>query len=157
MNEHFAAAIIKRIDRLERDLRRWKLLGRAALACLGLAVLVGATSSYVAEEIRAQRFVFVDRDGQARGGLSVDPDGLVALRLLDQHGLPRALLSVTADGASALSLVERGKSRVILNLGPGLVVYDKSGLPRATLGVTPAGSPTLTLTDERGKIVWSAP
>ncbi len=156
MSECLSPAIEDRLDRLEREMCRWKKLATAALACLSLTVLLGAVAN-VAEEVKAKRFVLVGQDGQPRGGLSVDTDGIAALRLFDQDGLPRALLSVTANGSPTLSLVEQGRPRVMLNLGPGLVVYDKGGLPRATLGVTPAGAPTLTLTDLQGQVIWSAP
>jgi hypothetical protein len=157
MNELFTSTIMERFDGLQRDLSRWRWLAATALTCLGLTLLLGATTVDRVEEIRAQRFVLVGQDGKPRVGVGVNPDGIAALRLFDQNGSPRAELSVTADGTSSLSLVEQGGFRVVLGLGPGLVVYDKAGLPRATLGVTPANAPTLTLTDQQGKVIWSAP
>jgi hypothetical protein len=101
--------------------------------------------------------LLVDQDGQAQGGLGVDPEGIAQLRLFGKNGLPSAVLSVTAEGAPALSLVEAANQRVLLSFGLGLVVYDRRGLPRATLGVSPDGSGTLTLIDQQGQVVWSAP
>ena len=70
MNETNKPEVLQRLDRLERENRRWKVLGCTAFAVLGLIVLVGATGSKgtkVAEEIRARKFVLVDKAGKVRG------------------------------------------------------------------------------------------
>jgi len=105
MSECLSPAVEDRLNRLEREMRRWKKLATAALACLSLTVLLGAVAN-VAEEVKAKRFVLVGQDGQPRGGLSVDTDGIAALRLFDQDGLPRATLGVTLAGAPTLTLTD---------------------------------------------------
>ena len=69
MNGPQKDTVTQRLERLERELRRWKGLGSAAVVVLGLVILLGATGAKVPDEIRAKRFVLVDEDGKQRAVL----------------------------------------------------------------------------------------
>ncbi|MEE8509838.1 MAG: tetratricopeptide repeat protein [candidate division NC10 bacterium] len=135
MEERTMDTLMRRLERVERDNLRWKVLWSAAAAVLGLVFLLGATKSQkakVADEIRAGRFIVVDRDGKPRAELSVGPNGKVGLALADQNEKIRAGLGVASDGT------------------PGLALADKNGMRRATLVVRPDGTVRLDLTDKGG-------
>lgn len=165
MNEPMRNAVLQRLDRLERQHRRWQLLGGSALALLGLAVLLGATGSKeikALEEIRAKRFVLVDAHGAPRGGLHVGTDGKSRVILTDQMGTPHAVLFVEASGAPGLVLYDQAGGRratflVDTDHAPALVLTDGAGATRAKLFVRPEGSASLALYDQTGKLLWRAP
>jgi len=76
--------LTRRLDRLERENRRLKLLG--GLAMLGLAALtvMGQTApTSVANTLEAERFVLRDNAGNVRATLGLRPDGTAALALAD--------------------------------------------------------------------------
>ncbi len=59
MNEPTTDTLKQRIDRLEREARRWRVLAFGLLAVWSLVILLGATRG-VPDELKARRF---------RGGL----------------------------------------------------------------------------------------
>jgi len=98
-------ALATRLERLERGIRRWRVLGGIAWAglalgvALNLALLVrvpGALGiddeadtdeSQVAEdEVRARAFVLVDDEGRPRGAFGLRADGNPALAFSDAQG-----------------------------------------------------------------------
>lgn len=174
--------LVRRVDRVERDNRRWKILWSAAIAVPGFVFLLGATASEIptiVDEVRAHRFVLVDKDGKIRAGLSAGPDGKAGLALADKDGKIRAGLGVTPDGSPGLALADKngtrragltvsgdgtvsldftdkdGKSRAelaVLDYGsPVLFLRSNDGTPRAMFGFMTDHSPTITLTDKDGK------
>lgn len=72
MNESEANTLAQRLERLERDIRWWKLIGGTALATLCLFTLMGAKSGTIANEIRARNFVLVDSKGKVRAKLGIE-------------------------------------------------------------------------------------
>ncbi|MFQ5829323.1 MAG: hypothetical protein ACE5JD_09240 [Candidatus Methylomirabilia bacterium] len=138
MNEPTLDAVMQRLGRLERELRRWKALGSAALAVLSLLLLVGATGVRVPSELRAKRFIMVDETGRLRG-----------------------ILGVVADGSSILGLAGGQQSGLALSAHPGgrtsVVLTDGNGKRRAVLAVEPDGSSLLNLLDKNDKTVLKVP
>lgn len=132
----------QRVDRLEREVRRWRLFGPAALALLGLIVLLGATGQKVEDEVRAKSFVLVDQQGRQRAVLNVVPlpfFDIAGLRLYDQKGRARAALAVAGDGSSALNL------------------YDQANFTQVNLSADPDGTPHLNLFGTNRQLLWQAP
>src|SRR6266849_4359093 len=85
MNELPLNAVIERLSQLEQENRRWKLVGIGAIVILGLVFLLGAAGSKessVAEEIRARRFILVDRFGTSRAQLAVNQHDVTILEML---------------------------------------------------------------------------
>lgn len=138
MREHELEAISKRLDRLEAENRRWKILGGTSVAVLGLMLLLGATGTKVVDEIQARKIVLVDDAGQVRLRLNVRQNGAPMLRLYDKDRKRRLSLNVGANDE------------------PGLWLYDDAGNARLGLKVRASGMPMMQLYDENGKVVWKA-
>lgn len=101
--------IEKRLETLEREGRRWRVMALGSVALLGAVALAGAAGMGKIEKvIRAERFEVVDAAGNVRALLAVDKDGMAALKLADAAGMARAELSVE-------------------NVGPKLGLYDAAG------------------------------
>lgn len=69
MNEPTLNTLTQRLDRLEREMTWWKALATAGVVILVSLLLLGTTHMRVSEEIRAKRFVLVDKDGKERATL----------------------------------------------------------------------------------------
>jgi len=157
-----------RTSRLEQAHRRrgWMnavlLIGLAgSLAISGAIILDPALVQGLTEltdavrEVRGQRFVLEDADGNLRGLWQLDAEGTVRLSIHDSAGNPRMNLAVLEDGAPGIAFVdESDRRRVVLGLLPDqtstLVFADAGGIPRAVLGVSGQGSSNLLFADERG-------
>jgi len=131
-----------RLDCLERKHRRWKCLGMAAVALLGLIVLMGASTRIgrtAVADVLAHHFILVGRTSTPRASLTMSNEDGPSLLLFDQQGKVRAGLTVLADGRPSLGLLDtQGQSRVVLALEPN-------------------GTPILRFLDESGQVFWSAP
>lgn len=94
-----------RLDCLEGELRRLRLLCGFAVALLILVFLLAATGRKVPDEVRANRFVLLDDSGRVRAVLDVAPVfDIAGLRLLDNAGRTRASIAVAGDGSSGMNL-----------------------------------------------------
>ena len=142
MTESTDEAVRQRLTRLERTVRRWRLVGVGMLAVVGLSILVAATPRKdltTAEDVLARHFILVDRAQTPRASLALGKDGGPSLLLFDVHSNVRAGLTVLADGRPSLGLLDaQGQSRLVLTLEPD-------------------GAPLIRLLDAQGHIVWSAP
>lgn len=137
MSEPMLNTVAQRVDRLERECHRWKVFGSAALAVLGLVLLVGATGTRVPKEIRAKRFILVDESGRLRGIFGVVADG-------------SSVLGLAGGQQSGAALTARSDGRI------SLVLTDSNGKRRAVLGVEPSGS-LLKFLDADQQATWKAP
>ncbi len=117
MNQVQGDALAKRLDRLERENRWWRVLGVSAVAVLGLVVLVGAKGSGVVDEVRAKKFTVVDNKGRTRGMLGMKEQER------QEHGVFLEL----ADSDQKLRVQLRGYG--------GLGLYDRKGRVRIELSV----------------------
>ncbi len=171
MNEQALDVLIERLDRLEREARRWRLAAVVVGVVLGLVVLVGATPpAPVADEIRARRFVVVDEAGKTRALLGVE-DGEARLALHHETGRRLASLQVHSTGTSALYLAgKNGADRAWLEVAgdaPRLVFRDEFARQRVVLGAFTISYTTgvnerrptssLVLFDKDGKVLFKAP
>lgn len=171
MNEPTMEILARRLDRLERESRRWRIVGVGAMTVLCLALLMGAAKPEVKvqDEVRARRFTLVDKEDKIRGFLgftAVESPVLFLfdnpiVTLFDSERRPRVRLAggliesglrlYAKDGNPLADLyVETGE-------WPRLSLYDNTPRRRAVLQVLPDGSPRSTLRDKAGKIIWSAP
>ena len=155
----------ERLAKVERELGRARRRSRWLLAALalGLGVLAlvwaSAASAPKAEaqgaaggnEIRANRFVVVDENGEERATLGMVGDGPL-LRLLDEKGMARAILS---ESKEMEPIVLGGVVRLRAG-GTTLSLHDDTGRGRLLLKVYKDG-PRMSLSDEQGKTIWSAP
>lgn len=163
LSQHALAreTLARRLDRLEREHRRWKRVGSLFLVALAAVVLMGQASP-AGRVVEAERFVLRDGSGKVRATLATLDDNRVALFLYDQDERPRAGLGLRADGGVGLTLYDRaGRPRTALSPladgGVGLHLYDQRGERRAGLALKPDGTPSLEFLDEDGKSLWRAP
>jgi hypothetical protein len=133
-------AVSARLDRLERESRRWRRvalgswLAIAALLLLGQSPTRASRPTSPARTVEAERFVLRDPRGRTGATLGWEGDDTPRLTLHDPSGQPRAVLAVGAGGA------------------PGLTLFDTDGTTvRAALVVGPDGAPGLALFDPAGK------
>ncbi len=164
MKEPSVEALTQRLERVEREIRRWRILGSVALATLVILVLLGATSQKVPEEIRARRFVLEDERGKVLALLGrvtlphdVFPqlpgkrDLTPALVLFDAEKRVRALLGVDGGGDADLTLYAgKDKSRASLKVFPSgtaaFYLAGRDGIDRAWFEVS-GDNPALVFRD----------
>jgi hypothetical protein len=137
--------VMARLERVERENRRWKIVGCATLLLLGVALLMAATTSRVPDEIRARRFALIDKNGKQRAVLgtseasqemfSMPGESLHGggLTIFDSNGRLRAAMYVTAEGDAKF------------------IAYDKTEQALARFGVLDSGAATLGLGGLDGK------
>jgi hypothetical protein len=157
-------ALSRRIERLEHAKRRWQRLAGGALALLGIVVLLGAAASKKTKspaEVRAQRFVLVDKADKEKAELRVMSDDQPGLVLADDAGKPRLMLALSKYGEPTLSFADAGGTRrLVLSLdlyGTMLRLADDAGNPRAALIVPSEGEPELELLSKDDQVLWHAP
>jgi hypothetical protein len=137
-------------------------------------------SARAARELKANKFILVDTDGNERGVFQVDKKGIAGVSLEDQTGRQRSEFRVGADGGAAIAFYDQsGSKRVVLGETPGardglaiysaggrqiagftvaddnassVTLYDPStGRARVGLGVSSSGEPALVLFDQSGR------
>ena len=152
-------AVVRRLEHLERESRRWKAGATLGMLSLSLVLFIGAGKNAeppVPGELQAQAFVLVDRDGTPLARLGLLPHGARGLGFYDQGKKSRIVLSMEGDGSSSLSLFGKdGKGSLLLSAnGSGatsLRLVDTNWKTRTALATWPDGSPFLQLTDRDGK------
>jgi hypothetical protein len=153
--------ILRRLDRMERALRRWRL---GALAALSLAV-VGVAAGALAEpakELDVRTLRLVDRRGKERIVLTAE-DGIPDMTFLDPAGKGRLTLDITEDRVPVLLFSESGEEKNGLTLGfgeedgPMLQFLDRKGKKRIMIGAPPQGKPFLRFLDEEGRLLARFP
>lgn len=151
VTEELIGGTLRRLERLERENRRLKvvvgsiLLGLAAVGLVGQA---GAKSGGMVVE--AEQFLLRDSSGVLRAALKTAVNGPVGLALADTKGQNRMLLDVDKDGLQGVSFYdERQRPRAVLavldNGGVGLTLSDQQGQPRVVVAVKADGSVVTTL------------
>lgn len=149
-------ALVRRLERLEGEARRWKGAVGVILAGLAALVLMGqAAPPTMSRVVEAEKFVLRDTRGKARAWLE-SSNGAVNLALADKEERSRVFLYVEADGAVGLALFDRGGiRRAGLNLvadgTPRVSLADKTGSPRLQANVGSNDVPDLSLIDTEGR------
>ena len=153
--------IQERLLKLERQNRRLKQTGAAALIIATSLLLMGQTSrtkpvqTGQLNSVEASQFILKDKTGKVRATFSIDerPDnsGPVQLVFYDGEGKERVRLNsgvVPSMTGGTLSLAdEKGKGRVFISasdaLGPSLGLDDPKGFPVTLLSTGDAVLPNL--------------
>lgn len=91
----------RRVDRMEREVRVWRILSVGLLGALGIVSLLGAApvkiTGPVADEVRAKKFTLVNDYGSVAATL--DSDGGPGLTIFDLRGRTRVRLATSSWGA----------------------------------------------------------
>lgn len=153
----FETEMRARIDRMERQLKRWR---RGALAALGLALVViaGAMAAPPVKELSVRTLRVVDDTGKDRIVLTANPEE-ADLTFFDPSGKSRLTLDVAKDRRPVLYFSdETNKESNRLTLGledeghPALMLYDGNGKKRVSFGIPKEGGPVIRVLDENEKL-----
>jgi len=150
-----------RLDRMERELRRWRIGGTFALALTAVAV-AGAMSAPADKdkELRVTTLRIVDRDGKDRMVLTAEPK-VPDMTFLDPAGKGRLTLDIAEDRKPVLSFSESGnESRLTLGIeegAPVLNLYDQAGKKRVTFGIPKDRGALIRVLDENERLKMRFP
>ena len=158
------AAIVHRLEDLERDNRRLRRYGVMMLLVLAMFLGVGASLLYFSgayglpgspQMVAARQFLLRDARGTIRGTWGTAEDGSVRLSLNDDRGRQRIRLSLLEDGSAGLTFADTADRKLaVLGLLPDhtstLALTDPAGVPRMVLGVAANGSSNLVFADHSG-------
>src|SRR5438128_9387334 len=86
----------QRVERLEREIRRWKISAALVVLSACLVFLIGAAPPGVTEQVVTRRLVIVYEAGRRRAELSVT-NAVPALYLAGADGVDRVWLEVASD------------------------------------------------------------
>lgn len=128
MNKPMENTVAKRLDGLERELRWWKVLGSAAVAVLAAVLFMGAAGGKVSNEVQAERFVVVDKNGKTRVELGLNGKGVAGLRVSDEQSEQRISLSVGPRGGEpALILNGTKPEEFVMVTAFDVSLWNKNG------------------------------
>ena len=156
MNQPTIEALVRRMEAVERENRRWQWTVTAALAVTAAVVVLGEViPAKIGKALVAERFVLRDAQGRYRAELGLI-DGASVLVLNDSDGMPGVALSVLPDGPRRVSLSDKeGRIRSVLTArvdgDSGLQLFDQNLVHRASLDVMEDGRPILRLADKEIK------
>jgi hypothetical protein len=144
-----------RLDRMERELRRWRLGGIASLA-LATVVVAVAMADPPAKEIRVETLHIVEQSGRERIILTAKP-GVPDMTFLDPAGHTRLTLDIADDTKPVLAISESGQAKGRLTLGiengsPTLQLYDSDGVRRVVIGIPKDIGALIRTFDDKGRI-----
>jgi hypothetical protein len=163
MREERLDVLARRVERLERENRRWKRAATLGLLLVATAALLGqAAPPGVAKALEAERINLRDAGGNLRAVLGTSPDGATSLLLYNATGVHQAGLGVLPDGTASIFLGNpAGRTVTELTLyrdgTPTLLFRDRAGKTRALLGAASDGQPFAYFLDAAGNNTWKAP
>lgn len=179
MNEPTMETLARRLEKVERENRQWKAICTSVIAVLALAFLlvftgVGQTKVRVEDEVRAKRFVLVNKNNEDTAELasyvdgspwfSLNNEGAEISLIVDSVGprlsfwskdrLNKIWLTIEEGGSPRLSLSRNLVPRAVLSVtaddGPSLNLYDKNDKRLAALAASETGVPALYLAGQDG-------
>jgi hypothetical protein len=140
-----------RLDRLERDSRRWRRVAVGSWLAIAALLLLGQSAPRSAPSggrvVEAERFVLRDARGRAGATLGWEADGAPRLAVHDPAGHPRAVMTVGTGGAPGLTLLDPdgATARAALVVGPdgapGFALFDPAGKPRLAVALFHKSAP----------------
>jgi hypothetical protein len=145
----------RRLSRMERELRYWRLGGVLTLS-LATVVVAAAMDDPPAKELRVETLKVVQRDGKERIVLTAVP-GVPDMTFLDPAGQGRLTLDIADDHKPVLRVSEsaKGKGHLVLGIedgSPMLQLFDRDGKKRVTLGVPNDTGALVRIFDANGKV-----
>ena len=156
MNQPTIEAVVRRMEAVERENRRWQWMVTVGLGVIAAVVVLGqGIPGRVGKVLVAEKFVLQDRDGRSRAELGF-LNGASVLVLNDSEGRPGVALSVLPNGPRRVSLSDKkGRIRSVLTASvdgdSGLRLFDQNLMHRASLDVMSDGRPILRLADKEMK------
>ena len=138
-----ATVVDARLDKLEQDNRRLKLMVGALLLVMAAVPLVGAVMpEQIPEVIRAGAFHAIDGNGMSRAVM-----GEIGFAYFDVNSTIRAMM----DAGSIRVSDENGTLRALMD-NKNIAYLDENRVTRAQLYTD-----GFFLSDENGNVVWRSP
>jgi hypothetical protein len=147
MDDQGHTALMERIERLERQARRHKIVSLGLVISLGAFLLMGNAS--VPDAIVAKRFVVVDKQGKRRAVLGFEDREGASLRLYKSDERVAAALEAS-DTSGSLTLYGSGKGEAALYSDEdGAAVDLRDSRTKSNVFVSAGGGqPSLNISDE---------
>jgi hypothetical protein len=148
--------LTNRLEKLERENRRIKRFGGAALFVLaGLLLVAAAAPGGKPKTIKAGAFEVVDAEGKTRARLGMTKSGGVGLRLLNKTGTRRLQAEMESSGAVGFTCFSAaGRPAVMLMRSskgiPSLIYANEKGVPLTILNRI-NNAAYFSMRDENGK------
>src|SRR5215813_14206482 len=146
--------ITVRLDRLEREGRRWRRVALGSWLAIAALLLLGQSPppsppkpAAPGRTVEAERFVLRNAHGGIGATLGWEADDTPRLTLYDPGGQPRAVLAVGAGGAPGLTLfaADGVTTRAAFVIGtdgaPGVALFDPAGKPRLAAALFHGSAP----------------
>ncbi len=149
-----------RLDRIERELRYWRIGSMLALAAVVVAGLT-AMADPPAKELRVETLRIVQSDGKDRIVLTAIPE-IPDMTFYDPSGRGRLTLDIANDKEPELAIAGAGKAKGRLAIGidngtPVLRLYDRAGKLRVSMGVPQDVGALIRTFDEEGRVLGRLP
>lgn len=149
--------VIRRIERLERENRRFRRLTVLLALVMTWPLLLAAGKDGGASVLEASKLVLKDEKGVARAELGTQPDGSPVLTFADGKGGA----SLALRGTMAAPIIEladgTGGSVWISSSATGASLSLGKGKGEVELATNASGQPSVKLVDRDGKLLWHAP
>jgi len=153
--------VAERLERLERQCRRWRCTGIAAALALAVALTaLAARRNQVPSEIRAKNLSVVDEHGRGliRIGSRIREKGNGVIEFLDESGQPRMAMGLANNHGPFVWLSGRdGKDELVIDAGDergmGISLKDLKRDSGLSLAASPEGIAGLGFMSAGGKVV----
>lgn len=146
-------SVDERLDRLERSLRRWRIVTGIAL----VAALASAASAVALarpqDEVRAKSFVIMGGSGQAVGRLGEVKDKGPLLVLESKSAHAKVMVGSMGEDAGLAVVADDGGTASVMvgaNGGHGIAVHGP-GRSKLMAGYATGLGPVLAVVDEKGE------
>lgn len=159
MHQSAFEPLLLRLDQIERQNRRWRLLVLFLFLLLGstlaFVIVDRWTGLFVPARVAARSFTVLDEHGVMRAELGSN-NGNPRLALFDGEGRNRLSVGVEANGAPILTIAdeqEQPRAALLLDAAgkAGLSLLDQENRTRAALIVEENGRTSLSILDDAGK------
>jgi hypothetical protein len=149
----------RRIERLERECRLWRLAGGFTILVTVVLAACGAASRPM-NEVELERLVIKSKENGA-GTITLSAiDGFPSLTFASE-GREKISLTIPQGGAPTISFVDAGKGGLMFGLSrngaPVVNFYDGNQRRRISLGIFPGVGPMISLLDEKNKVISKSP
>ena len=161
MTDLEALDIKERLQKMEKQTRRIKVVGFVGSIVLVAALLIGQAFPK-SRTVEAEKFILRDADGKVRAELGMKND-LLGFVMLDKNDVCRVSIGLEPTTGSAIMGFhdKNGQPCILLGASAGgsrmLLFKDNDGKKRAFLGLASNGMPMMVLLDEKEKIIFEIP
>lgn len=152
--------IESRLDQVEREFRRSKLVSRTALAVIVGFMLCGAGHGDPQDLVQARKFELVNKDGRVVARLESDPGGFANLSTFDPQGKVLVQVWRNLAGAGGVFLFDSdGKKTLELTSTPGgggsLAINNNAEHQICVINRNALNAGTMRLLNANGKIIMN--